>query len=75
MLDLDYYFFTKFCDVNNFEEMEMDTDSLYLAQAEKELEGCIRPEMKAEREHLRPNDCTDSFTADAIASFRPEGAV
>ena len=28
-------FFTKFCDVNNFEELEMDTDLLYLALGEK----------------------------------------
>ena len=33
-------FFTKFCDVNNFEELEMDTDSLYLVFAYKELEDC-----------------------------------
>ena len=29
-----------------FEELEMDTDFLYLALAEKELEDCIRPEKK-----------------------------
>ena len=28
MLELYYNFFTKFCDVNKFEELEMDTDSL-----------------------------------------------
>ena len=38
MLELYYNFFTKLCDVNKFEELEMDTDSLYLALAEKELE-------------------------------------
>ena len=47
MLELYYNFFTRFCDVNKFEELEMDTDSLYLALAEKELEDCIRPEMRA----------------------------
>ena len=47
-LELYYNFFTKYCDVNKFEEVEMDTDSLYLALAEKELEACIRPEMRAE---------------------------
>ena len=44
---------TKFCDVNKFEEMEMDTDTLNLARAENELEGCIQTEMKAEWERLR----------------------
>ena len=48
MLELYYNFFTRFCDVKNFEELEMDTDSLYLALAEKELEDCIRPEMRTE---------------------------
>ena len=48
MLELYYNFFTRFCDVNKFEELETDTDSLYLALAEKELEECIRPEMRAE---------------------------
>ena len=28
ILELYYNFFTRFCDVNNFEELEMDTDSL-----------------------------------------------
>ena len=46
MLELYYNFFTGFCDVNKFEQLEMDTDSLYLALAEKELEDCIRPEMR-----------------------------
>ena len=47
----------------------MDTDSLYLALAEKELEDCIRPEMRAEWQRLRSNDCVDNFTADAVANF------
>ena len=34
MLELYYNFFTRFCDLNKFEELEMDTDSLYLALAE-----------------------------------------
>ena len=46
MLELYYNFFTKFCDVTMFEELEMDTDSLYLTLAEKELEVCMRPEMR-----------------------------
>ena len=35
MLELYYNFFTKFCDLNKFEELEMDTDPQYLAFAEK----------------------------------------
>ena len=49
----------------------MDTDSLYLAFAGKELEDCIRPEMRAEWQWLRSHDCVDIFTADAVALFFP----
>ena len=69
MLELYYNFFTRFCDVNNFEELEMDTDSLYLSLAEKELEDCIRPEMRAEWQRLRSNDCVDKISGDAVAYF------
>ena len=37
MLEQYYNFFSEFCDVTKFKELEMDTDSLYLARAEKEL--------------------------------------
>ena len=47
----------------------MDTDLLYLALAEKELEDCISPEMRVEWQRLRSNDWVDSFTADAVANF------
>ena len=68
MLQLYYNLFTRFCDVNKFEELEMDTDSLYLAVAEKELEDCIRPEMRLEWQRLQSNDCVNSFSADALAN-------
>ena len=38
MLGLYYNFFTRFCDVNKFKDLEMDTDALYLTLAERELE-------------------------------------
>ena len=40
MLDSYNNFFTKICDVNKFEALEMDIDSLYLALAQKELVNC-----------------------------------
>ena len=70
-LELYYNFFTRFCDVNKFEELEMDTESLYLGLAEKELEDCIRPELRAEWQRLRSIDCVDNFSADAVANFVP----
>ena len=69
MLELYYNFLTRVCDVNKFEGLEMETDSLYLAFAENELEDCIRPEMRTEWQRLRSDDCVDSFTADAVANF------
>ena len=47
----------------------MDTDSLYFALAEKELEGFIQSEMKAKRVQQRSTDCNDCFTADAVGNF------
>ena len=71
MLELYYNFFERFCDVNNFEELKMDTDSLYLALSEKELYDCIREESKAEWGLLRTEDCQDHFTANATTNFFP----
>ena len=71
MLELYYNFFTRFCDINKFGKLETDTYSLYLALAEKELEDCTRPELRAEWQGLRSNDCLGSFTADAVANFFP----
>ncbi len=48
MLELYYNFLERFCDVIKFEELEMDTDSLYMALSEKELYDCIREDSKAE---------------------------
>ena len=50
MLELYYNFFDRFCDVDKFEELEMDTDSLYLAIAHENLNDCIRPAKKQEWE-------------------------
>ena len=71
MLELYYNFFTRFCHVNKFEELEIETDSLHLALAEEELEDCIRPEMRAKWQRLRSNDFVDSFTANAVAYLFP----
>ena len=59
MLELYYNFFDKFCDVQKFEELEMDTDSLYLALANENLYECIKPEIRSIWNEMRSNDCTD----------------
>ena len=46
----------------------MDTDSLFLALSERNLEDIILPE-KNEWEAIRLRDCTDSFTVNATGNF------
>ena len=49
----------------------MDTDSLYLALSEENLEDIILPEKRNGGEAIRSRDCTDSFTANATGNFFP----
>ena len=44
MFELHYNFFKKLCDVDKLEDLETDTDSLYLALAEQEVEDCFNPQ-------------------------------
>ena len=74
MLEPHYSFFDKFCDVNKFEELEMYTDSLFLALAEKNLYDCIRPEKKGDWEKLGEK-YWDSFRADSKSNFFPQLVV
>ena len=71
MLELYYNFFDKLCDVNKFEELEMNKDSLYLALAEEDLHKCILPSKRAQRNEKRSKDCRDDFTADSENIFFP----
>ena len=54
-----------------YEELEMDTDSLYLALSQEHLEDNILPEKRNEWEAIRSRDCTGSFTANATGNFFP----
>ena len=47
MLDFYYIFFKQFCDTDNYEELGMDTESLYLALSEKNSEDAILPKKRA----------------------------
>ena len=69
ILELYYNLFKKFCDTEKYEELEMDTKSLYLALSEENLEDIIFPEKKNGWEAIRSRDCTDSFTANATGNF------
>ena len=57
MLELYYNFSTKFCDTDKYGEIEMDTDSLYLALAEKGLYDCVRNEKRQEWELISIREC------------------
>ena len=71
MLELYFNFSDKFYDVLNFEELEMVTDSLYVALSEQDLYDCIRPSVKEEWSSLRRGDCKDVFSAVSTTSFFP----
>ena len=49
----------------------MDTESIYLALSEKNLEDIILTEKRNEWEGIRSQDFTDSFTANATGNFFP----
>ena len=70
-LELYYNFFNKFCDIDKYEELEMDTDSLYLDLSEEKLKDVYLPEKRAEWDQLRSQECTDNFTANATDNFFP----
>ena len=69
MLELYYNFSKKFCDTDKYEELQMDTDSLYLTLSEENSEDVLLPNKRAEWEQLRSKDCTDNFTANATDNF------
>ena len=68
-LELYYRFFDKYCDITKFEELDMDTDSLYLVLSEHDLYDCIRQAMKNEWLSLQSGDCTDEFSASSTSTF------
>ena len=71
MLELYYNFFKEFCDTDKYEELEMDTDSLYLALSDEILEDVIPPKKRTEWDQLRSKECTDNFTANATDNLFP----
>ena len=62
MLELYYNLYEKYCDVTEFEELEMGTDSLYLVCSQHDLYDCIRPAMKTECNSVPSGDCTGAFS-------------
>ena len=71
MLELYYNFFNKFCDFNSFEEIEMYTDSLYVALAHHSLEDRIKPEIRETWISVRKNDRSNNFSANSFSNLFP----
>ena len=72
MLELYYNFLDRFCDNSMFEEIEMDTDSLYMAIGGDGIDALITdPRKKEEWQTIRSNDCREDFEADATNNFFP----
>ena len=71
MLEFYYSFIRNFSDIDKYEELEMDTDSLYLAVSEENLEDVILPEKRADWDKLHSKDWTDNFTANATDNVFP----
>ena len=71
MLELYYNFFKQYCDESKFEELAMDTDSLYLALAEDDITDCIRQDELGEWSDIREEDCCNYFEANSLRNFFP----
>ena len=69
MLELYFKFFDNFCVVDFFEELDMDTESSYLAPAHDNQYDRNLSSENAEWEALREDDSDDYFTAGAVHKF------
>ena len=73
MLDFYYNCIDKYIDRSNFEYVEMDTDSAYLATATKTLVDSVKPELRDEFKNRITGFCNDnSFIADSVTWFPRE---
>ena len=59
MLQFPYDCLQEYCDVNDFEYIEMDTDSAYLSLAGKQLEDIVKPSKKQELHYEKMGQCHD----------------
>ena len=59
MLEFKYDCLEKFCDVRDFEYIEMDTDSAYLSISGKSLDDVVRPSKKVQLHQEKMGQCHD----------------
>ena len=71
MLQLNYNSFS-FCNPNKHELIETDTDCLYMALSEENLEKISRPEMQFLRHWMMQSDSSDNFASKSSRKFSHE---
>ena len=56
---------------NNFEEIEIDTDRLYLALAQNNTPDCIKQNVVKVWAFIRSKECTDQIKTHSFGNFSP----
>ena len=73
MLEFYYDFVDKFCDRRDFELIQMDTDSFYMALSAEDFDEIIRPELKELYKEEKPKWLvTDEYSKRVPGLFKPE---
>ena len=73
MLEFYYDFVDKFCDRRDFEVIQMDTDSLYMALSAEDFDEIIRPDLKKLYKDEKPKWLvTDEYSKRVPGLFKPE---
>ena len=73
MLEFYYDFLDKFCDRRDFELIQMDNDSFYMALSVEDFDDIIKPEMKElYKEEKKKWLVTDEYSKRVPGLFKPE---
>ena len=73
MLEFYYDFVDKFCDRRDFEVIQMDTDSLYMALSANDFDDIIKPDLKELYKDEKPKWLvTDEYSKRVPGLFKPE---
>ena len=73
MLEFYYDFLDKFCDRRDFELIQMDTDSFYMALSANDFDDIIKPDLKELYKDEKPNWLvTDEYSKRVPGLFKPE---
>ena len=73
MLEFYYDFVDKFCDRRDFEVIQMDTDSLYMALTAEDFDEIVKPDLKELYKDEKPNWLvTDEYSKRVPGLFKPE---